>query len=469
MKKIMNKYFTMLIGVLVTMLSLSSCTDQDDIEISYGTTLNVSAAHIFDSFQAIQTNDFDLSKYSGWEVELTSYIYDASGNLVDEVSQRSSNLGTPLSHELELLPGKYKAISIARFGRQESSDLSFYWLIKNPTNLSTLMIEEAEESYMQFAFETLGVSVKEITIDNRSQNIDVEVPPVTGLLEVFLWAEDMTGFGKNGYSEMSPYCKEINIWAPNLKQQVKFVDGMISYDYGVQNKEYRIAKFSPQDRYRNNQIPNEYNYRALLPVPDRDFYWDITFDRGKGSQFGLNDFQESDYTTKLNIESGKQYVLDLLLDGKYLFAQEHIPDEDMTKRKERLLQELNALAFNQIMDRNFDTFIGLSKSAIEGTFGVGYASGNSLYYFDYNAYVSALVFGMDESTNTVKNISLLFQNLNDDFKKRMTNYLSDRFTVFENGTDQYTKAFINASSLNDATIGITWNLDGSVLTYVKLK
>ncbi len=459
----------MLIGAIITTLSFSACTDQEDIEISYGSTLNVSAAHMFDTFQAVQTHDFDLSKFPEWEVELTSYVYDASGNLVDEVSQRSNSLTTSLNHDLKLLPGKYKSISIARFGKQEGGDLSFYWLIKNPTNLSTLMIEEAEEAFMQFTFETLGVSIKEITIDNQSQNINVEIPPVTGLLEVFLWAEDMTGFGKNGYSEMSPYCKEINIWAPNLKQQIKFVDGVISYDYGVQNNEYRIAHFSPKNRYYNNQIPNEYNYRALLPIQDRDFYWDITFDNGKGSQFGLNDFQESDYTTKLNIESGKQYVLDLLFDGKYLFAQEHIPDEDMTKRKERLLQELNAVAFHQIMDRHFDTFIGLSKSAIEGTFGVGYLSGNSLYYFDYNTYVSALVFGLDGSSNTVKTVSLLFQNLTADFKTSMINYLTNRFTVFEKGTDQHTKAYINANSLENATIGITWNLDDSVLTYVKLK
>lgn len=459
----------MLIGVLVTMLSFSSCTDQDDVEISYGTTMTVSASHIFDSFQAVQTNDFNLSDYSGWEIEMSSYIYDDAGNLVDETSQSSNNLNNPLNHELKLLPGKYKAISIARFGKQEGTDLSFYWQIKNNESLSTLTIEEAEEAYMQFTFETLGVIVSEISIDNKPQNINIEIPPVTGLLEVFFWGEDMTGFGNNGYSEMAPYCQEINIWAPNLKQQVKFSDGSISYDYGVQNKEYRIAKFTPKQRYLNGQTPNEYNYRALLPIRDRDFYWDITFDRGKGSQFGLNDFQESDYTTKISIESGIQYDLDLLFDGKYLFVQEHVADEDLTKRKERLIQELNVAAFNQIMDRNFDTFIGQSQSVIDNTFGTGSVSGNSIYYFDYNLYVQALVFGMDQSTNTVKTISIMFQNLNDDFSKRLVDYLTNRFTVFEKGTDQHTKAFINASTLEDATIGITWNIDDSLLTYVKLK
>lgn len=460
----------MLIGVLVTMLSFSSCTNQDDIEISYGTTMTVSAAHIFDSFQAVQTNDFDLSEYSGWEIELSSFIYDEAGNLVDETNRSSNNLNNSINHELKLLPGKYKAISIARFGKQEGADLSFYWQIKNNTSLSTLTIQEAEEAYMQFTFETLGVIVTDISIDNKPQNINIEIPPVTGLLEVFFWGEDMTTFGSNGYSEMAPYCQEINIWAPNLKQQVKFTDGTISYDYGVQNKEYRIAQFTPKQRYLNGQTPNEYNYRALLPIHDRDFYWDITFDRGKGSQFGLySDFQESDYTTKLNIESGKQYDFDLLFDGKYLFAQEHVADEDLTKRKERLLSELNAVAFNQILDRNFDTFIGQSKSVIEHTFGTGSVSGNSIYFYDYNAYVYELVFGIDQSTNTVKTVDIKFQNLNDDFRTRMVDYLTNRFTVFENSTDQHTKAFINASTLEDATICITWNIDDSRLTYDKLK
>lgn len=469
MGKIIHKYIPMLFTALLTMVSVSSCTDQDDIEIYYGTKMIVSASHLFDSFQAVQTNDFDLSKYSGWEIELSSYIYNEMGNLVDETTQNSDNLNQNLTHELKLLPGKYKAVSIARFGKQEGANLSFYWQIKNNTSLSTLTIEEAEEAYMQFTFETLGVIVTDITIDNKPQSINVEIPPVTGLLEVFFWGEDMTGLGSNGYSEMAPYCQEINIWASNLKQQVKFTDGSISYDYGVQNMEYRIAQFTPKQRYLNGQTPNEYNYRALLPIPDRDFYWDITFDRGKGSQFGLNDFQESDYTTKLNIESGKQYDLDLLFDGKYLFVQEHVADEDLTKRKERLLQELNAVAFNQIMDRNFETFIGLSRSEIDSTFGTGYVSGNSIYYFDYNTYVQTLVFGLDESTNTVKTISIMFQYLNDDFRKRMVDYLANRFTVFEKGTDQHTKAFINATTLEDASIGITWNVDNSLLTYVRLK
>lgn len=462
----MKKFLFILLGVVV---SLASCSNQEDVELSYTTALKVSAANIFKSYQEVDDNDFNLSNYSNWEIELSLFVYDASGNLVEKESANFDNIELALSHELTLAPGEYKSVSIARFGRKEGNGYTYYWNISDYNTLSTLTIEEVEDGYMQFIFETLGICVKDLTITNSSQSINIDIPPVTGLLEVFFWGEDLTGFGENGYSEKAPYCQEVNIWAPNLKQKVKFENGKISYDYGVQNKEYRIAQFLPKTSYTNNLGANKYNFRAILPIEDRDFYWDIKFDKGQGSQFGYKDFQESTYTTKLNIESGKQYVLDLFLDGGYLFAQEHVRDEDMIKRKERLLKELNLMAFNQIIDRNFDTFIGQSESMIESTFGIGYTSGNSIYYYNYNTYVQALVFGIEESTNTVKTISIIFQNLNDDFREELINYLTNRFTVFEKGTDQHTKAFINASSLEDASIGITLNLDDSLLTYVKLK
>ena len=456
--------------VLMLVINLVSCSDQENIKISYGTSINVNAAHIFDSFQAVSSNDFNLSSYNDWNLNLIALIYDNNNCLVEKYEVISETLDKSLSHELNLIPGKYKLVSIARFGRQDENGFSPYWIISGESNLSTLTISEVEDAYMQFAFETLGIKTQEFTISNAAQNINIDVPPVTGLLGIFLWGEDLTGLGINGYSEMSPYCQNVNIWATQIKQQVKFNGTEILYDYGVQNKMYQMANFSPKMQYVNEKGPDVYNYRALLPISGRDFYWDITFDQGKGALFGLNDYQESDYTDKLNIESGKQYVLDLLLDGKYLFASEHVKDESMTQRKERLIAELNAAAFNKIMDRNFDAYIGTSQDRIIEIFGNdGYISENSIYYFSYDKYVNTLAFVFDTETSTVKAISLMFTNLNSDFRERMISYLSNRFVVYEKGTDEHTKAFINGDNLQSSSIGITWNVDQDVLTYVKLQ
>ena len=459
-----------ILGFLALIATFVSCTDQEDIEIGYSTTLNVSASHIFDTYRSISTSDFDLSQYDGWQLNIISLIYNNDGTLMKKLEDNSSMLDYILSQNLELNPGEYKLISIARFGKVEGSNFSTYWNISGEEDLSTLTITEVNEMYQQFVFETLGIETRNLTITNIAQNINIEIPPVTGLLEIFLWGEDMTGNGINGYSEMAPYCQEINIWATQLTQQVKFNGTEINYDYGVQNEQYCIAQFSPKSQYLNGVAPNQYNYRALLPISNRDFYWDIRLDPGTGSLFGLNDYQESDYSDKINIESGKQYALDLLLDGKYLFVSDYIEDESQTERRERLVAQLNANTFNKIMDRNFDTFIGLSQSSIENTFGDnGYMSNDNLYYFNYNTYVYCLSFGFDSSTNTVNTISLIFQNLNDDFRERMITYLTNRFTVYDRGTDEYLKAFINGSDLSDSSIGITWNLDQDILTYVQLQ
>lgn len=459
-----------LLGLLTLMATIVSCTDQEDIEIGYSTTLNVSASHIFDTYRSISTSDFDLSQYDGWQLNIISLVYNSDGTLMKKFEGNSSMLNYILSQNIELNPGEYKLVSIARFGKVEWSGFSTYWDITGEEDLSTLTITEVNEMYQQFVFETLGIKTQSLTITNVAQNINIEIPPVTGLLEIFLWGEDMIGNGINGYSQMAPYCKEINIWATQLTQQVKFNGTEILYDYGVQNEDYCIAQFSPKSQYLNGLAPNQYNYRALLPISNRDFYWDISFDSGKGSLFGLKDKQESDYSDKINIESGKQYTLDLLFDGLYLFASDYVEDESQVERRERLVDQLNANNFSKIMDRNFDTFIGLSQSSIENTFGDGgYLSGDKLYYFYYNEYVYCLTFGFDSSTNTVNTISLIFKNINDDFRERMITYLANRFSVYDKGTDEHTKAFINGEALSDSSIGVTWNLDQDVLTYVKLK
>lgn len=45
------------------------------------------------------------------------------------------------------------------------------------------------------------------------------------------------------------------------------------------------------------------------------------------------DWQMSNLTdNKLNIQSGKQYVMDLLLDATYLYVQDYDPNVDMFER-----------------------------------------------------------------------------------------------------------------------------------------
>lgn len=465
-----------LVGFLVLMTTFVSCTDQEDIEIAYQTDMSITASHIFDSYTTVLGDEFKMkgTQYGDWELNLHAFIYNNDGILVEKIEENFSSLTASLDFNLDLLPGKYSIIAVADFEGNLNGHSYKFWNIENTSNgnkLIDLNIQESE-NICNSPFETLGILSNNFEIGNRGENIVIDIKPVTGLLQSIIWDTDMTGNGMNGFSSYAQYFESIEIFAPDLKQIVKFDGINPKYEFGAQTIRYQIQAHSPKAQFEKGGATEVLAFRALLPIEERDFFWEGHVTEGMGKYLFKDgkDFQTSDMTDKINIESGKQYVMDLLLDGLCLFVDDYDPDKDMFERIQKHINSLNEKAFNQIMDRNFDTFIGLSQSTIEATFGKdGYISDGTLYYFDYNQYVSNLVFGFDTATNKTNTINLIFQNLNDDFRDRMIKYLTNRFTIFEKGTDAHTKAFINGSNLDSSSIGITWDLDQDILTYVQLK
>ena len=463
-----------LLGLLVLMTTIVSCTDNEDIEIAYQTRISITASHIFDNYRTVLGDDFKMrgTENGNWNLNLHAFIYDSNGEIVKEMEQQYSYLDGILDFNLDLLPGKYSVIAIAEFTGTYDGSYYKFWNISNKNHLRDLYITESE-TLLGSPFETLGITSKEFEIGNKSQDISIDIKPVTGLLQIIIWDNDFSNKGIDGYSSYAQYVENLSIYAPDLKKVVKF-NGTTTptYDYGDQATRYQIALHSPKTQFENRGSKQILSYRALLPQDNRDFYWELNCVKGTGYNLfpDGSDWKQSELTDKLNIRSGNQYVMDLLLDGLYLFVQDYDPNVDMFERAQGYINSLNEQAFIQIMDRNFETFIGASLSTIKNTFGEnGMMYNGTLYYFSYNQYVSTLAFGIDSETNKAKNISILFQNLNDDFRQRMTQYLTNRFTVFEKGTDAHTKAFIDGSSLENSNIGIIWNLDSDMLTYTQLR
>lgn len=462
-----------LLGLITLVATIVSCTDQEDIEIAYQTNASITARHIFDTYRTVLGDQFQMkgTDFGDWDLNLHAFVYNSKGELVKKAEEKYPDLNSTMNLNLDLFPGKYSIVAIAEFTGTFTSDKYTFWNIANEDNLADLNIYENPD-ILNSPFETLGITSIEFEIGNRAENMSIDIQPITGLLQTIIWDRDLAGNGIDGFSSIAQYFESIEVFAPDLKQNVRF-DGINPiFGYGEQVARYEIQKHSPKNQFEKRGSTEVLGFRALLPIEDRDFYWEAKVVDGKGQDLFKNgkDFQTSDMTDKINIESGKQYVMDLLLDGLYLFVDEYNPNETMFERIERYISSLNEKAFNQIMDRNFDTFIGVSESSVKATFGNnGLLINGTIYYFGYNQYVSTLAFGFTEDTNQVKTISLIFQNLNDDFRERMTKYLTNRFTVYEKGTDAHQKAFINGSDLADSNIGITWNIDKDILTYVKLK
>lgn len=119
---------------------------------------------------------------------------------------------------------------------------------------------------------------------------------------------------------------------------------------------------------------------------------------------------------------------------------------------------------------DYENYIGATFQKIKETFGDNYfmySSSDMIYdYSSEDNNWSLLWFTFDLNTNTVKSISLLAKDNVWFTPGEMAQYLSRRFYVYERGSAEDFKAYMNAEKLEDATVGITWDMTNALLTYV---
>lgn len=470
MKTIINKYLVALIGLIISMGVFSSCTDQEDINISYESSINVSAAHIFESFQSTMDDDFKMDGVAGkWNLNLHMFIYDVSGTLVDKAEASYTSLTSTLTYEISLDPGKYTIVSIAEFDGTYNGTQYKFWNISNEQHLNELMIQESE-TVCSSAMETLGIDVETLEVSNISQSVNIDIKPVTGLVEMIIWDDDFSNAGKNGYSINAPYINDLTIYSQQLKQIVKFEGGNITYDYGIQAVRYPMTIHSPRTQVANGASKQSLSYRALLPDNDKKFYWELNTIPGAGKLLFTDgkDFQISDPTdNSVNIESGKQYVMDLVLDAFYLFLEEHDPSIDMFTRLEKHLDEYNKNVIVKPLENRYDRLVGMSKKQIESYLKMEefYTSGNTVNYFGTGLISFISVVFEDETFEKSKRIMLTWAIDSKDKYDIVAECLGKMYTPWEKGTTATVKQYINAKTLEEATVGISWSLNNYCLYF----
>lgn len=461
----MKTFLIALLGAIMMLFSLSSCSsDKEDVEFEYESGITVSAAHIFDSFQSVMDDDFKLDGTCGkWNLNLHLFIYDVDGNLIDKAEDSYTSLTSTLNHKVSVKPGKYTIVSIAEFdGTYEDAKIKF-WNISNEQHLSSLMIQESE-SILSSAMETLGIDVETIEVSNNTVNVNIDIKPVTGLVEMIIWDDDFSSAGKNGYSSYAPLINDLTILSQQLKQIVKFEDGNVTYDYGIQAVRYPMTTHSPRIEAANGRAKQALSYRALLPDNDKRFYWECHTipGAGKGIFDNHEDFQTSALTdNSVNIESGKQYVMDLLLDMLYLYVDEYDPHVDMFTRIEKYMGGHNNSMILEALGNRYDKLVGFSKEKIESYLKIeeSNVSGDTVNYLDsrYLFFKSISVVFEDETFEKSKQIILTWNNGSKGLYDTVAECLAAIYTPWEKGTTATVKQYINAKTIEEATVIMSWN------------
>lgn len=133
------------------------------------------------------------------------------------------------------------------------------------------------------------------------------------------------------------------------------------------------------------------------------------------------------------------------------------------------------------MEFNYEDFIGVNKNTVTGTFEYLYTTEGDDIIYNYrrgslnegnklvkDANWDQILFRFNPSTGLVSAVSLLAKENVWFTPEEMTNYLSKKFHPYTEGTTADVKAFMNAETLDEATVGITWDTKNGILTFVQI-
>lgn len=435
-----------ILGFLALIATFVSCTDQDDIKLTYKTEAGITAAHIFDDYEQFQMGDFDMST-DGWKLNLLVLVYDVNGYLVDKSEKLCNSLSETLSYAPSLTPGEYTVISIADFRDGLGGEGYKFWDIENESNIQDLSITE-NDSYFPVVFETLGIDIQKIEITNASKSIVADIKPVTSLVHVYMSDKDYSGWGIDGYSRFSVLTDGYFIKALKAKNHIRFENGALSFNYSEQLSDYNLAISEVLTKWTDKKAPTSYLYRALLPEENKGFSFQIqkrelpqdyydTFVRfcGEFDTEGTSDVLPE-------ISSNKQYVVNMILDAMQLVVMEYPADYNHERYTEQFVVDYNNQLMADMVNTKYENILGEDEDYANVFLDMEPYDHNTLsnlyvsYYprsraNHYEQFVTTAYLNSDFSSCC--QVQLLLPTLSDESFDYLRGLLSERFQAEDEG------------------------------------
>lgn len=435
-----------LLGLIVLMITFSSCTDKEEIEITYQSEIGITAAHIFDDYEQFEVGDFDMSK-DGWKLNLLALVYDKNGHLVDKTEKLCSNLSESLNYAPYLAPGNYTVVCIADFREGLGGSGYKFWNIENESNLQDLSITE-NDSYYPVVFESLGIDVQEIEITNKSKSISADIKPITSLVHVYMSDKDYSTWGVDGYSRFSVLSDGYFIKAIKAKNNVRFENGSLLFNYSEQLSNYNLAKSEVHKKWANKEAPTSYIYRALLPEENKGFSFHIQ-KRDLPQEYydtfvKLCGEFETDGKSEIlpEIASNKQYVVNMIFDAMQLVVMEYPSDYRHETYTEQFVKDYNKQLMTDMVNTKYENILGKDEKYANVFLDMDpYDHNISTYPYiayyprtranHFEQYITPAYLNPDFTDCCI--VQILLPNLTDDMFAYMKELLNNRFTAEEEG------------------------------------
>lgn len=144
--------------------------------------------------------------------------------------------------------------------------------------------------------------------------------------------------------------------------------------------------------------------------------------------------------------------------------------------------EVNVEKEKVFWNMNYEDFLGTRWNDVANVFGTAFTRDDTkrYMYYDYSAgslndqqdnildenwSMLAFYFEPDQNRGTVKAVALV-QKVDAWFTaEEMNQYLKEKYHIYEKGTSETFKAFINDKDFEKATVGITWDMTDKVLMF----
>lgn len=267
-------------------------------------------------------------------------------------------------------------------------------------------------------------------------------------------------------------------------------DGYVVVAY--ERNEKKIVYFERKDYWPNMEIflgkTKEYvkaNNKDNL-INDEDYGYIEYEVRNKDVNIDLIDYffngvgGECDYIGIRFVESVSSETVFTGLDNNYVLVQSGLQEKStyFIYRNMEMTVELcyypdsklliySDLTLETLMWPDYSKAMGLSHAKILSTYcPKPYENtAESIIYLPYNPFASLVMFFFDSNTDAVNYIGV---SLTDTAEESMVvENLNSIYTIFEKGTqkDQSQYAWINASNLQEATVGIIYNSEKKIVSY----
>lgn len=173
-------------NILLIAISLigvfTSCSSDEEIEISKTVNFTVNPATVASAFSAAEVNAGDMESFhKDCRLKVELFIYGSEGTLVKKFSQSFSNYAVQMKESSFIPQGEYTAVAITHI--DDVVDNIQYWIITGEDKLEGLRVKDG--GYIGGANKVLGISKQKFIVNENTEDIYINVQPAGSVMLVF--------------------------------------------------------------------------------------------------------------------------------------------------------------------------------------------------------------------------------------------------------------------------------------------